>query len=241
MRTFLFGFLLSIATNVVTGQSPQHKFIEVFGFGEKEIIADYLEMSVSISETDNLRKDSEFAQKEKMVLDALKNLGIASEDITVDNFNSYRFGLNNSSNRYLLSKTFLIKVRELKSIDDFFIRLYEAGAGHVQVTKRVKTDLEKHKTEAVKAAVENAKQRANEIASSLEIELGKASQVIELKEGEIDPFMDRIDRFYTKQSLSAVGAVHRGYTEPQTENLNVDIRKMNVTYRVAIRFEIISR
>ncbi len=243
MRTILFGLLLTTAAYSVSAQVPQHKFIEVFGYGEKEIIADYLEMSVSVRETDNLRKDSDFAQKEKLVLDAIKGLVIVQEDITIDNFNAYRFGLSNSSNRYSLSKTFLIKVRELKSIDEFIIRLYEAGASHVEVTKRVKTDLEKHKTEAVKVAVENAKQRAQEIASSLEIELGKAIQVIELREGAENPFPNRFENsLYARQNISGLGAVHRGYSEPETETLpNVDIRKMKITYKVLIQFEILNR
>jgi uncharacterized protein len=241
MRTLLLGLIITISVSVASGQATQHKFIEVFGFGEKEIIADYLEMSVSVRETDNLRKDSDFAQKEKLVLDAIRGLGIAQEDITIDNFNAYRFGLSNSSNRYSLSKTFLIKVRELKSIDEFIIKLYEAGASHVEVVKRVKTDLEKHKTEAVKTAVENARQRAAEIASSLEVELGKAIQVTEIREGET-PFPQNryYNTLYAEQQLRGMGAVHRGYSELEAETLpNVDIRKMKISYRVLIQFEIL--
>ncbi len=240
MRNTLFGFLM-ISVASAFAQAPNQKFIEVLGLGEKEIIADYLEMSVSIQETDNLKKDGNFAQKEKLVLDAIRNLGVAQEDITIDDFNAYRFGLSNSSNRYSLSKTYLIKVRELKSIDMFFIKLYEAGAGRVDVTKRVKTDLEKHKTEAVKIAVENAKQRAKEIATSLEVNLGKAIQVIEIREGEATLPTDTYFKMFNKQQISAMGAVHRGYSEPETEtSSDVDIRKMKIIYKVLIQFEILN-
>lgn len=244
MRVILFFFLLGLTTNPIVAQQSHQKFIEVFGLGEKEILADFLEMSVSVKENDNLKRDSDFAQKEKLVLDAIKKLGIAQEDITVDNFNAYRFGLNSSSNRYSLSKTFLVKVRELKSIDEFIIKLYEAGASQVQITKRVKTDLEKHKTEAVKAAVESAKQRAAEIATTLEVELGKAIQVIEIREGELNSFQSRFDNpyAYKKYDLSATGAVHRGYDDSESETLpNVDIRKMKINYKVLIQFEILAK
>jgi uncharacterized protein len=242
MRIALFSFLMMTIVSAFA-QAPNQKFIEVLGLGEKEIIADYIEMSVSVQETDNLKKDGNFAQKEKMVLDAIRNLGVAQDDITIDDFNAYRFGLSNSSNRYSLSKTYLIKVQELKSIDQFFIKLYEAGAGKVDVIKRVKTDLEKYKTEAVKIAVENAKQRAKEIATSLEVNLGKAIQVIEVREGETNPNL-AMDRYFSRineRQISAMGAVHRGYAEPEMETLpNVDIRKMKIIYKVLIQFEILN-
>jgi uncharacterized protein len=237
--------ILILVTITIQAQVVQPKFIEVTGFEEREILADYVEMSVSVKETDNLRKENDFAIKEKTVLEALSKLGIPQEDITVDNFNAYRFGMNNSSNRYSLSKTFLIKVRELKSVNDFIIKLYEAGASEVQVTKRVKADLEKYKTAAVRAAVENAKIRATEIASTLNVTLGMPLQVTEIRDADLASFQNRYDYAYSfknYQQSNATGAVHRGIDSSESENLpNVDIRKMKINYRVLIQFEIVNK
>jgi uncharacterized protein len=237
--------ILILVTITIQAQVVQPKFIEVTGFEEREILADYVEMSVSVKETDNLRKENDFAIKEKTVLEALSKLGIPQEDITVDNFNAYRFGMNNSSNRYSLSKTFLIKVRELKSVNDFIIKLYEAGASEVQVTKRVKTDLEKYKTAAVRAAVENAKIRATEIATTLNVTLGMPLQVTEIRDADLASFQNRYDYAYSfknYQQSNATGAVQRGIDSSESENLpNVDIRKMKINYRVLIQFEIVNK
>lgn len=101
--------------------------------------------------------------------------------------------------------------------------------------------MEKHKTEAVKIAVENAKQRAKEIATSLEVNLGKAIQVIEVREDDASLPTDNYFKMFNRQQISAMGAVHRGYSEPETETLpNVDIRKMKIIYKVLIQFEILN-
>ncbi len=233
-------FLVHLFYSSFAQTAPPPKFIEVTGFAEKEIVADYLEISVNIKENDNIKKDNDFAVREKNVLEALKKLGIAQEDIRVDNFDVYRFGMSNSSNRYTLSKTYLIKVRNMESINEFTIRLFEAGANDLNIVRRVKTDLEKYKSEAVKEAVENARTRALQIASTLNISVGIPIQVAEIREGDLEP-ISRQSQFYSYQKLSSTGAVHRAVADPYAEaesTQGIDIRKMKVSYRVMIQFEI---
>jgi uncharacterized protein YggE len=207
---------------------------------QKEITADYLEMSVNIKENDNLKKDKDFAVREKKVLEALKKLGITQEDIRLDNFDVYRFGLSNSSNRYSLSKTYLVKVRNMESINEFTIRLFEGGANDLSIVRRVKTDLEKYKSEAVKEAVENARTRATQMASILNVSLGQPIQVAEVRESDLEP-ISRQSQFYSYEKLRATGAVHRGYDDSAgiEATPSIDIRKMKVSYRVIIQFEIL--
>jgi uncharacterized protein len=237
-------FVLLVAVSSSFAQVAPPKFIEVTGFAEKEITADYLEMSVIIKDSDNLKKDTkdnDFAVREKNVLEAIKKIGIAQEDIRVDNFDVYRYGMSNSSNRYSLSKTYLIKVRNLESINEFTIRLFEAGANDLNIVRRVRNELEKYKSEAVKEAVENARLRATQIASTLNVTLGQAIQVSEVGGNEADP-IPRYNPYYQYQKLSATGAVHRAAPDPFSPaetSPSVDIRKMKVTYRVLIQFEIL--
>lgn len=240
MKPFLILFFFVSVFVPSLGQSVPSKFIEVTGFAEKEITADYLEMSVNIKENDNLKKDNDFAVREKNVLEALKKLGITQEDIRLDNFNVYRFGWSNSSNRYTLSKTYLVKVRNMESINEFTIRLFEGGANDLSIVRRVKIDLEKYKSEAVKEAVENARTRATQIASTLNVSLGLPIQVAEVRESDLDP-ISRQSQFYSYQKLQATGAVHRSYDDSAVAEAapSVDARKMKVSYRVIIQFEIL--
>jgi uncharacterized protein YggE len=240
MKQAIILFLLSGAMIHSIAQTVPQKYIEVSGFAEKEITADYLEMSVTIKENDNIKKDNDFAVREKNVLDALKKLGIIEADIRLENFNVYRFGWSNSSNRYSLSKSYVVKVRNMDSINEFTIRLFEAGANDLEIVRRVKTDLEKYKAEAVKEAVENARARASLIATTLNVSIGLPVLVSELREAEPD-FFSRQNLFKSYQNLSATGAVHRGMDEsaPASSDSNIDIRKMKVSYRVVIQFEIV--
>jgi len=233
-------FFLSLVMNQSIAQTATQKYIEVSGFAEKEITADYLEMSITIKENDNIKKDNDFAVREKNVLDALKKLGIMEADIRLENFNVYRFGWSNSSNRYTLSKSYIVKVRNMDSINEFTIRLFEAGANDLEIVRRVKTDLEKYKAEAVKEAVENARARASLIATTLNVSIGLPILVSELRESEPE-LNSRQNLFYAYQKLQSTGAVHRGLDEsaPASSDSNIDIRKMKVSYRVVIQFEIV--
>jgi hypothetical protein len=132
MRSLLILFLVGVVISPSIGQAVLQKYVEVSGFAEKEITADYLEMSITIKENDNIKKDNDFAVREKNVLDALKKLGINEADIRLENFNVYRFGWSNSSNRYSLSKSYIVKVRNMDSINEFTIRLFEAGANDLR-------------------------------------------------------------------------------------------------------------
>ena len=239
MKRFLIVFFL-LGTLPTVAQTTPPKYIVVSGFAEKEITADYLEMSITIKENDNIKKDNDFAVREKNVLDALKKLGINEADIRLENFNVYRFGWSNSSNRYTLSKSYIVKVRNMDSINEFTIRLFEAGANDLEIVRRVKTDLEKYKAEAVKEAVENARARASLIATTLNVSIGLPILVSEL--GENEPELNsRQNLFYAYQKLKTTGAVHRAMDDsaPASSDSNIDIRKMKVSYRVVIQFEIV--
>jgi uncharacterized protein len=236
---FILVFMVTLFSSFAQVAPP--RFIEVSGFADREIIADYLEVSVSIKENDNLKKDNDFSGREKNVLEALKKLGVAQEDIRVDNFDVYRFGISNFSNRYTLFKTYVIKVRNIESINEFTIRLFEAGANDLEIVRRVKNDLEKYKSDAVKEAVENARTRATQIATTLNVSSGQAIQVSEVGGGDLDPLSYR-EALYNFQGLSATGAVHRSAPEPYSTfdaSPGADIRKMKVSYRVVIQFEIL--
>lgn len=240
MRLSLILIFIVIGVSPLIGQTLSQKYIEVSGFSEKEITADYLEISIIVKENDNIKKDNDFAIREKNVLDALKKLGVNEADIRLENFNVYRFGWSNSSNRYSLSKSYIVKVRNMDSINEFTIRLFEAGANDLEIVRRVKTDLEKYKAEAVKEAVENARARASLIATTLNVSIGLPILVSELGENESE-LNSRQNQFYAYQELQTTGAVHRGMDDsaPASSDSNIDIRKMKVSYRVVIQFEIV--
>jgi uncharacterized protein YggE len=100
--------------------------------------------------------------------------------------------------------------------------------------------LENYKEEAVKEAVENARARASLIATTLNISIGLPILVSELRESEPE-LNSRQNLFYAYQKLQATGAVHRSVADsaPTPSDSNVDIRKMKVSYRVVIQFEIV--
>lgn len=240
MKLSLILIFIVIGVSPLIGQTLSQKYIEVSGFSEKEITADYLEISIIVKENDNIKKDNDFAIREKNVLDALKKLGVNEADIRLENFNVYRFGWSNSSNRYTLSKSYIVKVRNMDSINEFTIRLFEAGANDLEIVRRVKTDLEKYKAEAVKEAVENARARATLIATTLNVSIGLPLFVSELNGYERESNSPQ-DRFYAYQKLQSAGAVHRGVSDsaPIPSDSNIDLRKMKVSYRVVIQFEIV--
>ncbi len=217
--TTILVLLLAVA---VRAQSLEGgKYIEVTGTSEREITPDRIDLLVTIRESENVKKENELLQKEKQVLAAAARLGIPPADIAVDQIAAHRNGYyKTNSNRYQFSKAYRITLKDIVRLDSLLMRLLEAGADQVRITKLSHREMEKYKTEAVAEAIANARRRAEEIARPLGLVLGKALQV---REAELPP-----DAYLYPRSLamaeSSAGAP--------------DIKTIQFKYGVNIRFEV---
>jgi hypothetical protein len=68
------------------GQNEPQRFISVRGESEINITPDRIELTITYSETENIRKENELQQKEAELIKLLKTFSIDLKKLTIDNF-----------------------------------------------------------------------------------------------------------------------------------------------------------
>lgn len=167
--------------------------------------------------------------KSKNLADALKKLGVKSEDIQTSDYNvypNYDYSVTpNKITSYRVSTSYQIKIRDLSKINDVVGALTPAGANQVGGITFTFSDETKAKLMDIarKQAVDLARQKAQSLANSAGITLGKIINITETNENNIIP-----------QPLYAGG----GTSDKAVALPNIQTGTSEVTTTVTISWEI---
>ena len=159
--------------------------ITVTGYGEVSAEPDEVTVSVSVSATDrdvNTAK-AEADRRYKSVLNAAKSQGVSEKDIKLSRLNlSPEYQWSNNSQKLIgtrVSRTLSIKVRDISSVAPLLQDLVEGGVStidHIQTGFSNQRELER---KALRAAIEDAKDKAEFLALQFGKELGSAHTINE--------------------------------------------------------------
>lgn len=223
---------LALLPLLVFGQNSAPKFICVRGESEINLTPDWIELTVTYSETENIKKENELQQKEADLINLLKNFSIDIKKLSVDNFNANRNGYYGSSNKVRMVKVFKLQLDDIDIADSLILKLFEAGADNVSVTNLQSNRLEETRLDATKIALDKAKKKAEIMASHSASRLG---QILEINEIHSTPFNGAdAYRSYPFQSFKAYGV--NQMIDNNTEHIG--IRKIRVKYAVDVKFEL---
>jgi uncharacterized protein YggE len=222
--------LFSIIPLLTFGQNPTQRYISVRGESEIDIVPDQIELTITYSETENIKKENELQQKEAELIILLKNFSIDLKKLTIDNFSANRYGYyTSSSNKVRMSKVFKLQLGNISIADSLIIKLFQTGANNVVVTNLQSDKLEETKLEATKIALDKATKKAEIMASHLNCSIGQILEISEFRP-QIQTTMDKGDFLQGK----AYG-VNRLY---DYEGEDIGIRKIKVVYIVDVKFEL---
>lgn len=122
------------------------------------------------------------------VIKYLKGEGIAEKHIKTDYINlNKRYNYNDKSYTYVASQAISITLEDLDDYEEIMRGLLENGLNGINGVEFKSSELEKHKTEARKKAVLDAKRKAEEFAGPLEQEVGKAISISESSGDNFQP------------------------------------------------------
>ncbi|MFN8207301.1 MAG: SIMPL domain-containing protein [Bacteroidales bacterium] len=226
---FTFSLLQMLTFSSLNGQ----RFISVRGESEIDIVPDRIELTITFSETENIKKENELQQKEVDLIKLLKSFSIDLKKLSIDNFDANRYGFyNSSSNKVRMSKVYKLQLEKIELFDSLIIKMFEIGAYNVAVTNLHSDSLEEMKIESTKIALDKAKKKAQAMAAHLGCSIG---QILEIQEylPEIQTF-DKVGDFYQGKSISAYG-VNRFF---DSEGEDIGIRKIRIKYAVDVKFEL---
>lgn len=216
------------------GQNEPQRFISVRGESEINITPDRIELTITYSETENIRKENELQQKEAELIKLLKTFSIDLKKLTIDNFAANRYGYyKSSSNKVRMSKVFKLQLENIEIVDSLIIKLFETGANNVAVTNLQSDKLEEIKLEATTIALDKATRKAEIMASHMNSSIG---QILEIS--EFRPQIQAINgdaAFYMHEKTVTAYGVNRIYN---SDSEDIGIRKIRVRYIVDVKYEL---
>ena len=185
MKRILFLALITISWSA-SGQNAQpfKKKIEVNGSAEKEIVPDEIYLRVTLKEYKDGGKIIGMNQLEAALVRAVKQLGIAEKELTVDNIYGYNWNWRKrKSEEFLASKSFRLKVNNLKFVNDLVDKLDPEGVNNIGIAEVTHSKIEEYRMELKAEAVKAAKEKAGYLLGSIDEKLGGALEIQEIEYG----------------------------------------------------------
>lgn len=182
--------LLNISYPVSITSTSRSSELAVVGEGKVDVIPDRAYVDVGIT-VDNATSVSA-AQKSintinNEIVKQLKTIGIQKGDIKTSNYSIYPNyiyeGSQNVLDGYNGNVTISVTVKDTNNVGKVIEQATAAGANQVQNTRFVVNDPAKYREEARAKAIQNAKEQAQKLASSLGITLGKVVNIVESSPG----------------------------------------------------------
>jgi uncharacterized protein len=185
MLVFLVGLL-----QVQAQQQIMPPLISVNGIGEVKLQPDEVVISLGVAmrekTLEQARKQTD--SKAAAIIAYLRKQGVDAKDIQTSYMSLQPVYMSGEYGKaapdfYMAEKTMTIVVRKLDKFDGLLSGLYDNGVNRIDgINFRVK-DIEKHRAEARKRAVADAKQKANALTSELGAKVGKVYAINEYTSG----------------------------------------------------------
>ncbi|MCF4102633.1 SIMPL domain-containing protein [Gillisia sp. M10.2A] len=122
------------------------------------------------------------------IIKYLKSQGIAEKNIQTDYLNlNKNYNYNDKTYSYVANQAISIKLEDLKNYEKIMSGLLEAGLNRIDGIQFKSSEMEKHKTEARRKAVLNAKRKALEYVNPLGQNIGKAVSISEIETSNYQP------------------------------------------------------
>lgn len=224
---------LSLLPILTFGQINGQRFISVRGESEIDIVPDRIELTITFSETENVKKENELQLKEAELINLIKDFSIDLKKLSIDNFVASRYGYyKSSSNKVRMSKVFKLQLDKVEIADTLMMKLIEIGANKVEVTNLHSNRLEEMKLESTKIALDKAKKKAQIMSEHSGYSLG---QILEISEylPQIQA-TDAGDYFLQSKTVTAYG-VNR---TDDYEGEDIGIRMIRIRYIVDVKYEL---
>ncbi|MDO8462717.1 MAG: SIMPL domain-containing protein [bacterium] len=238
------GGLLAVALTVFTaaatavklreyrtiGSTPVERTLTVSGIGTVRAVPDLASISagVTVEESDAARAQSEGNRLMRQVTDAVVGVGIPDLDLQTSDYSVYpRYEYPNTGDRilrgYTASQSVTVTIRNLDLVNAVLDALRTSGATNVGALQFTLDDPEQFHTQARTDAIADARVRAQNIATLLDVRLGPVTYFSESGGAQPPVFLD--------YALGMGGAAEKSAPDIQTGENNVVV-SVSVTYRM---------
>lgn len=175
-KTFLIALTL-VAFMAQAQEQKQIPQVAVSGEGKIKVKPDQVVVNFGL---ENVGKDAQEVKKlndEKIdaILKFIKKFGIASSDFQTTNVSLNRnYDYEKKKNYFQASQSITITLKDISKYDELMMGLVDNGINNISNIEFKSTEIEKHKSDARKLAIRDAKKKAEDFVSVLGQKIGKA-------------------------------------------------------------------
>ena len=213
------------------------KSITVIGISELEIEPDLITLSMSLRETENVKKESDVVTLENKFIKFLFSLQISKDNFTIDRFYAREQISLTGSSKFKQSKVYKLIIPSALLLDTVVTKCFELGFENVYVSKIDHSKIDSLKNDLLSKAIYSAKDKAEIIASNMGVGLGKVSMVNE----SYKIVGDRSDLYYDRPfNMEEVVVTGYGSTRynSQRNSSTINLEKLHLSKTVIAKFEI---
>lgn len=182
----LLGALVSACgpTTVYTQSEPPMRTITVTGTGMVTLTPDvaYVYIGVETTDASATKAMDDNNARAQAVIDAIKSFGVEDKDIQTTNFSIYPQAVydenfNQIGVTYVVDNTVYVTVRDLTKLGELLDASFRAGANQIYSISFDVADKAKALSQARLAAVEAARQQADELAAATGVTIGAVQTI----------------------------------------------------------------
>ena len=198
LMTACSGDAFARSNTQVSQSDPDQKVtrtINVNGSGKAYLTPDiaYVNIGVHTENKDASEAVSTNNQKSQKVIDTLLNQGIDEKDIQTTNFSIYPQQQYDAQGKptgeiiYQVDNSVIVTLRDIESVGKVLDAVVQAGANSINSVEFDIADKTEALSRAREAAVQDAKGKAEELASAAGVELGEVQTISEYTGGTPTP------------------------------------------------------
>lgn len=224
------AILFISASLAAVGQTEEStlRSIEVTGSSEMEITPDEIFIRIALQEYKKGSNKVDLNTLEEGLVKAVKKLGIPSEDLMVQNVSGYNWNWRKrKADDFLGNKSFILKVSDLKKMNDLVDMLDPEGLNNVNVQSYSHSKMEEYRKQVKIGAIKAAKEKATYLLESVGEELGGLLRVV-----EIENSYQRPAPMYQMSNMALRAESADAYES------DVDFMKIKIRAEMQVAFEI---
>lgn len=237
MKKLIAAMLALIVCAVGMSALAEETKLSVSGTGVVSVLADQVSVTLGVTETNAEVKAAQEAVNAKInaIYDALIAAGVEKKDIGTNRI-SIRAEYSDSSilrsggelTGYTASNTITVQSRDIDQVGAYIDLAFEAGANTLESIDFSSSDTEQAKLDALKLAVENARGKADAIASALGMQVDNVVQVTEIGS-------------YSYGAYASGAKMMNSRLEPADADTVLHAATLQVQAQVEIEFELIGK
>ncbi|MGY5850511.1 SIMPL domain-containing protein [Salegentibacter sp. F14] len=205
MKKLLLLTVIMLSMGTIAQETKMDQGIFVSGEGIVKVVPDQVIIKSQIEHegvnAKTVKKEND--QTVDAILKYLKSQDIAEKNIQTDYVNlNKRYNYNDKSYTYVARQAISITLEDLDQYEEIIGGLLENGLNGISGIQFKSSEVEKHKTEARRRAVLEAKRKAEEFAGALNQEVGKAISIREASGNNFQPVYRMADMKISEESGS---------------------------------------